>query len=365
MNQKKAPQKEKALQKDKKQKVFSYSIFSFSQYIFIFLGVATVTTVAIMVFIWGGDSPFSREFITIRARVTFLNIFILSLIFTLIIRSYRKIQVEKPVKDILSTTEKIMKGDFSARVPKRFGFHFSNEFDKIAENLNVMAGELSGVETLRTDFIANVSHELKTPLSVIQNYATILQDPTIDKEKRLEYAKNITQASRRLSYLITNILKLNKLENQQIFPEKEDFNLSEQITECLLEFESVWEEKEIEIDAQITDDIHLNSDPQLLSLVWHNLFSNAFKFTGRGGRVGISVNMESQKTMVKISDSGCGMSQETQKHIFEKFYQGDTSHSSQGNGLGLALVKKVLDITGGSISLSSQQGKGSSFSVSF
>ncbi|MCR4823448.1 MAG: sensor histidine kinase [Treponema sp.] len=354
---------EKNPEKSKK-KLFSYSIFSFSQYIFIFLGVATVTTVAIIVFSWGNESPFTKDFIRIRARVTFLNIFVLSLIFTFIIRIYRKIQVERPVKDILKTTEKIMKGDFSARIPKRFGFHFSNEFDQISENINVMTAELSGVETLRTDFIANVSHELKTPLSIIQNYSTILQDPELEKEKRMEYIKSITLASRRLSDLITNILKLNKLENQQIFPEKEDFNLSEQITECLLEFESVWEVKEIEIDADIDDNIRLSSDPQLLSLVWHNIFSNAFKFTDKGGRVSLSVKNDNG-IKVKISDTGCGMSEETMKHIFEKFYQGDSSHSSQGNGLGMALVKKVLDITGGKISLSSEENKGSTFTVEF
>ncbi|MCR5606497.1 MAG: HAMP domain-containing histidine kinase [Treponema sp.] len=353
--------KEKS-EKEKK-KLFSYSIFSFSHYIMIFFGVAIVTTVAIMVFFAGNSVHINRESVVDRARFAFFNIFVLSLLFTVILRFYRKVQVERPVKDILATTEKIMKGDFSARIPERHGFHFSNEFDKISENLNTMASELSGVETLRTDFIANVSHELKTPLSIIQNYATILQDTSLDTEKRLEYAKNITQASRRLSSLITNILKLNKLENQQIFPEKQKFNLSEQITECLLEFETVWEEKNIEIDARIEDNIYLESDMELLSLVWHNLFSNAFKFTKAGGTVGVALKITGDRIKVEVTDTGCGMSEDCKKHIFEKFYQGDTSHSIQGNGLGLALVKKVLDITGTTIEIESEENKGSRFTV--
>ena len=226
-----------------------------------------------------------------------------------------------------------------------------------------MVAELSGVETLKTDFIVNVSHELKTPLSVIQNYATILQDTALSEERRLEYAKNITLASRRLSTLIANILKLNKLENQQIFPQKQKFNLSEQITECLLDFETVWEEKEIGIEADIPDGIFLDSDPELLSLVWHNLFSNAFKFTPSGGRVTITLSQADGAITFSVQDTGCGMSEETQKHIFEKFYQGDTSRATQGNGLGLALVKRVCDITGAKVRVESEEGRGAKFSI--
>ena len=276
-------------------------------------------------------------------------------------RFVRKIQIEKPIKQIFSATEAIRKGDFSVRIPTRK--HFQNELDEVICNINLMVAELSGVETLKTDFIVNVSHELKTPLSVIQNYATILQDTALSEERRLEYAKNITLASRRLSTLIANILKLNKLENQQIFPQKQKFNLSEQITECLLDFETVWEEKEIGIEADIPDGIFLDSDPELLSLVWHNLFSNAFKFTPSGGRVTITLSQADGAITFSVQDTGCGMSEETQKHIFEKFYQGDTSRATQGNGLGLALVKRVCDITGAKVRVESEEGRGAKFSI--
>ena len=226
-----------------------------------------------------------------------------------------------------------------------------------------MAEELSGVETLRTDFIANVSHELKTPLAVMQNYGTMLQQPGLSEENRIEYAKAITDSSRRLADLITNILKLNRLENQRIYPDKQTYNLGEQLCECLLNFESTWEKKDIEIETDIEEEVFIKSDAELLTLVWNNLFSNALKFTEPKGTVTLSLKTDGEFAVVKVSDTGCGISPETGRHIFEKFYQGDTSHAAQGNGLGLALVKRVIDIVGGDISVESEIGKGSVFTV--
>ena len=226
-----------------------------------------------------------------------------------------------------------------------------------------MTEELSGVETLKTDFISNVSHEMKTPLAVIGNYGTLLQNPDLTEEERLEYAKNITHSSKHLAELITNILKLNRLENQQIFPRADSYNLSEQLCESLLQFESVWEEKEMEISTDIPEDITISADSELLSIVWNNLLSNAFKFTDMGGKVSVSLSEDSEYATVTVSDTGCGMTAETGKHIFEKFYQGDTSHATKGNGLGLALVKRIIDITGGEVSVTSAVGVGSTFKV--
>lgn len=219
------------------------------------------------------------------------------------------------------------------------------------------------METLRTDFIANVSHELKTPLAVIQNYGTMLQQPGLTEEKRLEYARSVTDSARRLASLVTNILKLNKLENQQIFPAVSVYNLSEQLCESLLQFEPVWEKQGIEIDVNLAEGVRISADAELLSLVWNNLLSNAFKFTRQGGTVGVILTADSQYATVQISDTGCGMSPEVGAHIFEKFYQGDASHATQGNGLGLALVKRVVDIMGGEICVESAPGVGSTFTV--
>ena len=259
--------------------------------------------------------------------------------------------------------EKIIEGDFYARIPYLQGEDSGNEYDDIIKGLNHMAEELSGVETLRTDFISNVSHELKTPLAVIQNYGTILQNPDLSEKEQMEYAKAITEQTRKLSALITNILKLNRLENQQIFPEKQEYNLSEQICECLLGFEQAWEKKNLEIETDIDEDVIVCQDAELLSLVWNNLFSNAVKFCKEEGTVSVSVKKEKDGVLVSVSDEGCGISPEVGAHIFEKFYQGDTSHATQGNGLGLALVKRVIDIVGGEIHVQSVLGKGSTFLV--
>lgn len=209
-----------------------------------------------------------------------------------------------------------------------------------------------------------MSHELKTPLAVMGNYAAMLQQPALPEEKRLEYARAIGDASRRLADLITNILRLNKLENQQIFPAAEEYDLSEQICQCLLGYEDVWEQKGLNIETQIDDGVRVCSDSELLSLVWNNLFSNAMKFTPPGGTVSVSLKEEEGRITVKVSDTGCGISREVGEHMFDKFYQGDTSHSSQGNGLGLALVRRIIDITGSDISVESEVGRGSTFAVS-
>jgi len=197
------------------------------------------------------------------------------------------------------------------------------------------------------------------------NYATMLQKPGISEEDRVEYAKAISHSSRRLAALITNILKLNKLENQQIFPQLDEYDLGEQLCENLLQFEDIWEKKNLNIETDIEDDVRIRSDAELLSLVWNNLISNAVKFTSEGGTIGVSLKTEGNLVIVSVSDTGCGIRPEVGQHIFEKFYQGDTSHATQGNGLGLALVKRVVDILNGEISVQSVYGQGSTFTVKF
>ena len=305
---------------------------------------------------------FTATNIAAAAKITLVNVLLIAVIFTLVDHIRRKISVDRPVKIITDATEKIMKGDFSVRISPMQGAA-SEGFNKIITAINSMAQELSGIETLRTDFISNVSHEMKTPLSVMQNYGTLLQAPEISAETRIEYAKGVTDASRRMADMMTNILKLNRLENQQIFPKMEVFDLGEQLCECLLQYESVWEKANIEIETDIAEDVKVKADAELLSLVWNNLFSNAFKFTEAGGTVSVSLAATSHHAIVKVRDTGCGMTPEIGAHIFEKFYQGDTSHSTQGNGLGLALVKRVVDIMQGEINVESTIGKGTTFTV--
>ena len=347
---------------------FRSMLKTINNYVVFFLTVAFAVSCCMMLFVRTlADSMglvFSEENIGTAAKMTFLNVLLLTLLFGTIDRIRRKLMVDRPVKLITQATERIMQGDFSVRVRPMHGAGMEG-FNQIGMAINAMAKELSGTETLRTDFIANVSHELKTPLAVMQNYGTLLQQPGLPEEKRIEYAKSVTDACRRLASLITNILKLNKLENQQIFPSVTEYDLSEQLCESLLQFESVWEKKGIEVDADIAENIRVQADSELLSLVWNNLLSNAFKFTENGGTVSVMLSADDYCATVKISDTGCGMTPEVGAHIFEKFYQGDTSHSTQGNGLGLALVKRVVDILRGEITVERGCGEGSTFTVTF
>lgn len=337
-----------------------------SSFLLFFMTVGFIVSCCMMLFISiFADTmglTLTSDNVSDAAKVTFLNVILITLLFKFADYIRRKIMVERPTKIITDATEKITSGDFSVRISPMHGLGMEG-FDKIAMAINQMAQELSGVETLRTDFVANVSHEMKTPLAVMHNYGTLLQATDLSDEKRIEYAKGVTDASRRLSEMMTNILKLNRLENQQIFPESTRFDLGEQLCECLLQFENVWENKNIEIDTDIADDVRVEADAELLSIVWNNLLSNAFKFTDEGGTVSLSLTTDKQYAFVCVKDSGCGMTPEVGAHIFEKFYQGDTSHSVQGNGLGLALVKRVIDIMHGEIGVESTVGVGTAFTV--
>lgn len=309
------------------------------------------------------DIKFTEENLNVAAKLTFGNVVLLSLLFVVMDAIRRKYTVDRPVKRIVDAAQRITEGDFSVRLKHGNGVTEDEKFNEIIDCFNKMAEELGSVETLRTDFVANVSHEMKTPLSVMQNFSVLLQSPELSEEKRMEYAKGVADGSKRLADMMTNMLKLNRLENQQIYPNVSEFDLGEQLCECLLQYESIWENSEIEIETDIAEDIKVKADAELLGHVWNNLFSNAFKFTPSGGSVKVTLLAEDNYAIVEVKDTGCGMTPEIGEHIFEKFYQGDTSHSMQGNGLGLALVKRVIDILQGEISVESSAGKGTTFTV--
>lgn len=321
--------------------------------------IAIVMQIAILVFDYIEERTTNKALIAILVLILIL---ILSAVCTVIDYIRRKIMVDKPVKKILEATEKITSGDFSVRIESEHKYSQYNGYDAIMEDLNKMAEELEKSAVLKTDFISNVSHELKTPLAIIQNYSALLQDERLDSETRQKYVSTVRQASRRLTDLITNILKLNKLENQDISTEYERINLTEMLAQTVLNYEDIIDKKGLNLDCDF-DDVIIYSSPSYLEIVWNNLISNAIKFTESGGSVTVTLKEHLDRVEVSVSDTGCGISKETGKHIFDKFYQGDTSHSGEGNGLGLPLVKKVIDILGGEISVKSEIGKGSTFTI--
>ncbi|MBR3806408.1 MAG: sensor histidine kinase [Clostridia bacterium] len=274
----------------------------------------------------------------------------------------RKIMVDRPVAKILTITEKIACGDFSARVDIEHTYDKYDEFDLIAEDLNYMAEALSKSEMLKSDFISNVSHELKTPLAVIESYTKKLLDNELDGGLRIKHIETICSATAKLSKLVSNILLLNKLENQHLRPEIKKVDLCAVLSDSVLAFESLIEERDLTLECDI-DTLYISSSPDYLEIVFNNLISNAIKFTEPGGQIAIKLYAFGDGAAVEISDTGCGIPEEVGMQIFDKFYQGDTSHSSEGNGLGLAMVKKVIDILGGEIKVESETGVGSKFTI--
>ena len=351
----------------KKERRYAWLLRAINHYMTFFLLVAFVITCCMVLFLRTLSSQLgvvlTSENIGGAAKITFWNVILISFLLTVIDSLRRRFTVHRPVRQITEAAERMIKGDFSVRIRPVSKLFVDEKFNEIIACFNQMAEELSGVETLRTDFVSNVSHEMKTPLAVIQNYGKLLENPTLDGEKRMEYAKAITAASRRLADMVTNILKLNRLENQSIYPSKETYDLGEQLCESLLAYEEVWEKKEIEIQTEIEEGVLVSADAELLGLVWSNLFSNAFKFTQKGGVVSLSLSADEEYATVSVRDTGCGMSRDVGAHIFEKFYQGDTSHATEGNGLGLPLVKRVVDIMKGEISVESAEGVGTAFTV--
>ncbi len=284
-------------------------------------------------------------------------------IFTLVTYYQINRHYQKPIEDFAKAARQVASGDFSVYLAPIHTSDKSDYLDVIFMDFNKMVEELGSIETLKTDFFSNVSHEIKTPIAVIQNNAELLKNGTGTETQRREYIESILQATHRLSGLITNMLKLNKLEKQVIKPVPEPFDVSAQICECALQFEDIWEKKNISFDADIEERVMIEADAGLLEIVWTNLLSNAMKFTPDGGSVCITQTSDQDRITVCVSDTGCGMDENTLKHIFDKFYQGDTSHATEGNGLGLALVQRILQFSDGTIAVKSVPGKGSVFTV--
>lgn len=341
-----------------REKVFASRLRSFIiEFISVFCIIALNGTILIFVLVALLDRGATRYEMSLFC---FLYLLFGCLVSTCLIYAVKGRVYYNKIRSVCDTAKLVTKGDFTARVPVYFDKPKS-ELDYLALNFNKMLAEISSLENMRNDFVADVSHEIKTPLSVIRGYADLLQDSNLSEEKRKEYLQRLSEAGDSLSNLVTNILKLNKLENQEII-QKERFSLDEQLRYCILSFEDALDEKNITIKAEL-DEYFLESDRSLLEIVWNNLISNAVKFMGFGGTLEVELKNKNGKALVKIKDNGCGMSEDTLKHCFDKFYQGDTSHSREGNGLGLALVKQVINMLDGEISAESKVDEGTVFSI--
>jgi signal transduction histidine kinase len=263
-----------------------------------------------------------------------------------------------PIQKIIAATNQLSSGDFSARL----NISHPPQFQMLADSFNRMAGELGSIELLRTDFVNNFSHEFKTPIVAIKGFAEMLKIDDLSQEERDEYLDIVISESNRLAELSTNILNLSKVENQTILSERQMFDLSEQIRRCILMLESKWEQKKLSLSVHLDDICYLGNE-ELLSQVWLNLLDNALKFTPEGGKISVTLRMKNEKAEFVLHDNGISISDDAAAHIFDKFYQADTSHSTSGNGLGLTLAKRIIVLHGGSIECKSNLGEGTEFTV--
>ncbi len=286
-----------------------------------------------------------------------LNIF--SLIIAMVaVRSLSKIFFD-PVKDLRHGMQKVADGDFSTRLETKSS---STEIQEVFAGFNMMAQELSSTEILQTDFVSNVSHEFKTPINAIEGYSTLLQGcDNLDEDQRA-YVEKILFNTKRLSTLVSNILLLSKIENQSIQTHQAWYGLDEQVRESILALETAWAPKDIEFDVDL-DDIEYYGNESMVHHVWDNLISNAVKFSPQGGVIKIRLQKKPDRFVFIIEDEGPGISEEAKNHLFDKFYQEDTSHKQEGNGLGLALVKRILSVECGEIAVENLPEKGCRFTV--
>lgn len=290
-------------------------------------------------------------------------IFLLVLIFCLIIGAVVTIFFSKwffdPIKKLRNAMGKVADGDFSVRLQTGSS---SKEIQEVYSGFNLMAHELTSTEILQSDFVSNVSHEFKTPINAIEGYTTLLQGCDDLDEDHQEYVEKILFNTKRLSRLVGNILLLSKIENQEIQTHQTSFRLDEQIRQSIVALESAWTAKDLELDVDL-EDITYTGNESLMHHVWDNLIGNAIKFNPQCGLLKISLKKEGKHVIFAVTDSGPGLSEEAIKHLFDKFYQADTTRKEEGNGLGLALVKRILTIVGGDISAENLADGGCTFTV--
>jgi len=321
--------------------------------VLIVYAVLSVVLVAILLVLGVSLSELSTPW-TLLILLTLLCLFL-----STVAAYYLMKKIFNPLQQISVAAGKVASGDFTAEISYQGEFE---ELERTFENFNRMVKELNSVEIMRNDFIADVSHEFKTPLSAISGYATLLQDSELTEEEKTEYIRKIFFHIDKLNDLTENILRLSKMEQQQFLESPVTFRLDEQLREAIVLLEPKWSEKKLELDLELPE-IQFTGHPSLLFTVWTNLIGNAIKYTDAGGTIGVMLSEEKESVRIIVRDNGIGMDEETKTHIFDKFYQGDTSRKSQGNGLGLAICKEIIRKCEGEIMVISTLGEGSEFVV--
>lgn len=324
--------------------------------VFVFLAAATV------IVYFGVDGGFLvRDGQVTMAGVLVMVYAVCILLAVSMVVMIRKVFI-KPMREIMGAMGKVAKGDFDVRIDMGDAAYRPREIREFAASFNKAAEELAGTEILRKDFINNFSHEFKTPIVSISGFADLLIEENLPAEDQKEYLTIIRDESKRLADLATNILTLNRIESQAILRDTENIRLDEQIRQSVLVTEQKWKDKNLDFDIDL-EEIDYQGNAALLKEVWLNILDNAAKFSPEGDVVGVTLHKKDGEIIAAVTDHGPGMDEKTKAHIYEQFFQGDTSHRSQGNGLGLAMVHKIVQLHGGTITVDTAPGSGSCFTV--
>lgn len=327
--------------------------------IFVFLNIIFTSLLVIFIIYAIAYVGIADDVKSPKALSTLFGVLLFSVVIASTISYFIGKHVFKPINNISQAMRNVSKGDFSIRLNYDGTV---KELENMSDNFNSMVHELGNMEALRNDFVVTVSHEFKTPLAAIEGYATILRNPELTIEEYREFLEKITESIKQLAQLSSSILMISNLENKEMITEKKRFRLDEQIRQAVLLLEPLWERKHLTLNIDL-DHVFYFSNEELLMQVWINLINNAVKFTPKNGEINILLKEFPQSVQITVSDTGVGMTPEVQKYIFDKFFKEDRSGSIEGNGLGLALVKRIIDLSHGKISVQSEPGLGSSFVV--
>lgn len=316
--------------------------------------VLTFTSTIVIGFVMGGTNDTVQVISAVGASI-FIGVLLSFIIGNTVIQ---------PLSELIKATKRVTGGDYTAKLEMGWSEkHTVRELSDLIRMFNEMTEELRSTELFRKDFISSFSHEFKTPLASIRGFARQLYEGGLTPGQEKEFSRIILEETEYLSELSSNTLLLTNLENKDIVTEKTEFSLDEQLRGCMLRLEPLWSEKDIEIDMEELESVRFFWNEQLLAHIWNNLFDNAVKFTPAGGTIKVGCRRSGGEVVVTVSDSGCGIAPEALSHIFEKFYQADSSHATRGNGLGLALVKRIAELCGGGVGVVSEKGKGTTFTV--
>jgi len=329
---------------------------AFVVFVFIVLLTTMVLGIALYVLVTHLDLPETARW---TPRYTFTFILTISILFGTIAAAFAGKRMVKFIYALRDATKKISAGNFDIKLAED---SYISEVNSLLRDFNKMAKDLGSIQTLKDDFVTSVSHEIKTPIAAIDGCVELLKEQTLTEDERREYINIIDIGVKRLSVLTANILRLSKLDNQEILPDQVEFSLDEQLRQAILLLEHQWSAKDINLNIYFNP-VRVLGNKELLMQVWTNLIDNAIKFSKNSGDINLEITQVHDRIYVKVIDFGIGMSSETVKHAFQKFYQGNESRTQKGNGLGLALVKRIVELSGGNVFAESRPGKGSVFTV--